>query len=94
MLFQSIVLVIGGTVIAIITQWNIGLVGTSVTPILISAGILRLRVIVLKDAKTKKAHEASAQLACESAAAIRTVASLTREEDAWNIYRYVRHPPE
>ncbi|RHZ65754.1 hypothetical protein Glove_311g37 [Diversispora epigaea] len=36
--------------------------------------------------KTKKAYEESAQIACESAANIRTVAALTREEDLCNIY--------
>jgi hypothetical protein len=41
---------------------------------------------VLKDQANKKAHEDSAQLACEAAAAIRTVASLTREDDCCNLY--------
>jgi ATP-binding cassette subfamily B (MDR/TAP) protein 1 len=31
-------------------------------------------------------HENSAQLACEAAGAIKTVASLTREKDACNVY--------
>lgn len=44
------------------------------------------RVVVLKDKQNKKAHEASAQLACEAAGAIRTVASLTREKDCCEIY--------
>ena len=44
------------------------------------------RVIVLKDQSNKKAHEDSAQLACEAAASIRTVASLTREDDCLEIY--------
>lgn len=38
------------------------------------------RVVVLKDATNKREHEASAQLACEAAGAIKTVASLTRED--------------
>lgn len=41
---------------------------------------------MLKDEQNKKAHEASAQLACEAAGAIRTVASLTREGDCCRIY--------
>jgi ATP-binding cassette, subfamily B (MDR/TAP), member 1 len=41
---------------------------------------------VLKDQVNKKAHEGSAQLACEAAGAIRTVASLTREEDCVKVY--------
>ena len=36
--------------------------------------------------KNKKAHTASAQVACEAAGAIRTVASLTREDDCCRIY--------
>ena len=44
------------------------------------------RVVVLKDQSNKKAHEDSAQLACEAAASIRTVASLTREEDCLRLY--------
>jgi ATP-binding cassette subfamily B (MDR/TAP) protein 1 len=37
-------------------------------------------------ARTKKAYEASAGFACEATSAIRTVASLTREEDVWEKY--------
>ena len=44
------------------------------------------RVVVLKDEQNKKAHSSSAQLACEAAASIRTVASLTREDDCCKIY--------
>ena len=44
------------------------------------------RVIVLKDQKNKKAHAESAQLACEAAGSIRTVASLTREADCLALY--------
>ena len=40
----------------------------------------------MKDQANKKAHEGSAQLACEAAAAIRTVASLTRENDCCELY--------
>ncbi|TFY52812.1 hypothetical protein EVJ58_g9803 [Rhodofomes roseus] len=55
-------------------------------PVLFSAGYIRLRVVVLKDHKNKRAHEQSAQLACEAAGAIRTVASLTREDDCIRLY--------
>ena len=44
------------------------------------------RVVVLKDQRNKAAHESSARLACEAAASIRTIASLTREEDCLRIY--------
>ena len=42
--------------------------------------------MVLKDQTNKKAHEESAQLACEAAGSIRTVASLTREDDCVRLY--------
>jgi len=41
---------------------------------------------VLKDQSNKKEHASSAQLACEAAGAIRTVASLGREEDCCRQY--------
>lgn len=40
----------------------------------------------MKDETNKKAHEASAQIACEGADAIRTVASLKREEGFYHEY--------
>ena len=41
----------------------------------------------MKDQANKKAHEESAQLACEAAGSIRTVASLTREADCLRLYQ-------
>ena len=40
----------------------------------------------MKDQHNKKAHAGSAQLACEAAGSIRTVASLTREADCLALY--------
>ncbi|KAI0953276.1 hypothetical protein AcW1_007535 [Taiwanofungus camphoratus] len=75
-----------GSIIGLAFAWKLGLVGLACTPILCSAGYIRLRVVVLKDEQNKKAHEHSAQLACEAAGAIRTVASLTRENDCCRLY--------
>ncbi|KAF7346412.1 hypothetical protein MSAN_01869100 [Mycena sanguinolenta] len=83
---QAISTLVAGALIGLIIVWKIGLVGIGCTPFLVSAGYIRLRVVVLKDQRNKKAHEASAQLACEAAAAIRTVASLTREDDCCDLY--------
>lgn len=81
------------------------LIGIAITPVLISAGYIRLvgtlarflwsqraltmifkRVVIMKDEQNKAAHESSAQVACEAAGAIRTVISLTRENDCGNNY--------
>lgn len=42
--------------------------------------------MILKDQENKKAHQDSAQLACEAAGSIRTVASLTREDSCVQLY--------
>ncbi|KAI0660475.1 multidrug resistance protein 1 [Cubamyces menziesii] len=84
---QSVATVIVGCVLGLAFVWQIGLVGIACTPVLLSAGYVRLRVVVLKDERNKKAYETSAQIACEAAGSIRTVASLTREEECHRLYR-------
>ncbi|KAI0305296.1 multidrug resistance protein 1 [Multifurca ochricompacta] len=83
---QAFATLAAGLIIGLIFIWKVGLVGLACTPLLISTGYIRLRVVVLKDQRNKKAHEESAQLACEAAGAIRTVASLTREDDCLELY--------
>ncbi|KAI0059986.1 P-loop containing nucleoside triphosphate hydrolase protein [Artomyces pyxidatus] len=83
---QSFSTLVLGIVLGLVFIWKIGLVGMACVPLLISTGYIRLQIVVLKDQKNKKAHEESAQLACEAAGAIRTVASLTREDDCLDQY--------
>ncbi|KAF8149154.1 P-loop containing nucleoside triphosphate hydrolase protein [Crassisporium funariophilum] len=83
---QSISTVITGSVFGLVFIWKLALVGMACMPLLISTGYIRLRVVVLKDQANKKAHEDSAQLACEAAGSIRTVAALTREDDCLVLY--------
>ncbi|KZV67726.1 P-loop containing nucleoside triphosphate hydrolase protein [Peniophora sp. CONT] len=83
---QSMSTLVLGVILGLIFIWKIGLVGLACIPLLMSTGYIRLRVVVLKDQHNKKSHEDSAQLACEAAGAIRTVASLTREEDCLRLY--------
>ena len=51
------------------------------------------RVIAPKDQRNKMTHEESAQLACEAAGAIRTVASLTCEDDCLELYSKTLEKP-
>ncbi|KAF9077717.1 P-loop containing nucleoside triphosphate hydrolase protein [Rhodocollybia butyracea] len=83
---QSASTLVGGVIVGLIFAWRIGIVGFALMPLLVTAGYIRLRVVVLKDQANKKEHAASAQLACEAAASIRTVAALTREDDCCNLY--------
>ncbi|KAH9026281.1 P-loop containing nucleoside triphosphate hydrolase protein [Lactarius deliciosus] len=85
-IIQALATLIAGFTIGLIFIWKVGLVGFACIPFLISVGYIRLRVVVLKDQHNKSAHEESAKLACEAAASIRTVASLTREGDCLDLY--------
>jgi ABC transporter transmembrane region len=55
-------------------------------PTLLFSGWNMMHTVVLKDKKNKEAHEQSARLACEAAAAVKTVASLTREQSFVDAY--------
>ncbi|KAB5591755.1 Leptomycin B resistance protein pmd1 [Ceratobasidium theobromae] len=83
---QSVACLIGGSVIGLAYGWKLALVAITCIPLVVCAGYVRLHVVVLKDESNKAAHEESAQVACEAAGAIKTVASLTREKDCCDNY--------
>ncbi|KAF8652628.1 hypothetical protein AX16_004289 [Volvariella volvacea WC 439] len=83
---QSIATLVIGVIMGMIYLWKVGLVGLACTPLLIGCGWIRLRVLVQRDEHNKVEHESSAQLACESAGSIRTVASLTLEDHCLQRY--------
>ncbi|KAF8526964.1 P-loop containing nucleoside triphosphate hydrolase protein [Hysterangium stoloniferum] len=85
-IIQNITCLVGGSIIGVVYTWKVALIGIACCPLIILTGFVRLRVVVLKDQANKKAHETSAQVACEAAAAIKTVASLTREDDCLALY--------
>ncbi|EJT98109.1 multidrug resistance protein 1 [Dacryopinax primogenitus] len=81
-IIQSLTTLIGGAIVALCFGWKIALVGIACIPLTLMAGIVRLQVVVLKDKRNVLAYEQSSKLACEVAGAIRTVASLKREQTA------------
>jgi ATP-binding cassette, subfamily B (MDR/TAP), member 1 len=72
--------------IGLAVGWKLSLVCMSTIPILLACGFFRLSMLVRFEKEKKKAYEQSASYACEATSAIRTVASLTREDDVWNHY--------
>ena len=85
------ILVVFTTLIAAIAlscaiNYKLALVCTATIPVLLACGFLRFWMLARFQARAKKAYETSASYACEATAAIRTVASLTREEDVWEHY--------
>ncbi|EJD34498.1 hypothetical protein AURDEDRAFT_176471 [Auricularia subglabra TFB-10046 SS5] len=75
-IFSSCATLVVGSVIGLAYGWKLALVGIACVPYVLFGGYVRLRVVVLKDEINKKLYEQSAQVACEAAAAIRTVAML------------------
>ncbi|KAG9046650.1 GTPase-activating protein [Tulasnella sp. UAMH 9824] len=83
---QCVAMAIGGIIIGLVYAPKLGAVGFSLTPVSFLAGYIRLRIVVRKDQANQGAQDYSAQIACESAAAVKTVQSLTREKDSCEEY--------
>ncbi|PYI27639.1 ABC multidrug transporter Mdr1 [Aspergillus indologenus CBS 114.80] len=73
-------------IISLSIGWKLALVCISVVPVLLGCGFYRFYMLAQFQQRSKSAYEGSASYACEATSAIRTVASLTREKDVWDIY--------
>lgn len=85
------ILVVTTTLVAAIALscaigWKLALVCTATIPVLLGCGFFRFWMLARFSERAKKAYESSASYACEATSAIRTVASLTREDDVWEHY--------
>ena len=78
---------IAALIVSIAIGWKLALVCTATIPVVLACGFLRFWMLARFQARSKKAYEGSATYACEATSAIRTVASLTREEDVWSYYQ-------
>ncbi|KAG9505567.1 hypothetical protein J7337_002539 [Fusarium musae] len=86
-------LMVATTLIAAITlslaiQWKLSLVCISMIPVLLGCGFFRFWILAQFQRRSKAAYDSSAGFASEAISAIRTVASLTREEDVLKQYRH------
>ncbi|KIW09268.1 hypothetical protein, variant [Verruconis gallopava] len=77
---------VAALVVSISIGWKLALVCTATLPVLLGCGFLRFWMLARFQARSKKAYEHSAGFACEATSAIRTVASLAREQDVWEKY--------
>ncbi|CAK7214104.1 hypothetical protein SBRCBS47491_002035 [Sporothrix bragantina] len=73
--------------VSIIIGWKLALVCTATIPVLLGCGFFRFWMLAHYRRRAKRAYDGSASYASEAITAIRTVASLTREEDVLNHYR-------
>ncbi|KAH8926768.1 P-loop containing nucleoside triphosphate hydrolase protein [Atractiella rhizophila] len=75
-----------GIVLSHIIGWKIAVVVFSVVPILVFAGLLRIRTIAKFHTRHEKAYHRSSAIASEAVRSIRTIAALSREEDVCSVY--------
>ena len=73
--------------------WKMAIVCCACVPFLVGLVALRMKMLNGYQQKTKEAYEHSAQIACEGASNIKTVAALTREEDLCEIYHKMLDEP-
>jgi ATP-binding cassette subfamily B (MDR/TAP) protein 1 len=78
---------IAACTVALSLGWKLALVCISTIPILVGCGFFRFWMLAHYQRRAKKAYSGSASFASEAITAIRTVASLTREDDVLNNYR-------
>ncbi|ANB12244.1 ATP-binding cassette alpha-factor transporter STE6 [Sugiyamaella lignohabitans] len=85
-ILQSFVTLFGGIIVSIAFNWRLGLVVTACVPVLVGCGFTTVYVMLQLQERAKKVYEKSSSYACESISAVRTVASLTREDGVWRTY--------
>ncbi|EJT82036.1 hypothetical protein GGTG_02010 [Gaeumannomyces tritici R3-111a-1] len=73
--------------IALAVGWKLALVCISTVPVLLACGFLRFWMLAHYQRRAKRAYQVSASYASEAITAIRTVASLTREDDVLRQYK-------
>ena len=73
-------------IISLAIGWKLALVCMCALPVLLGCGFFRFYMLAKFQKNSKAAYASSASYACENTNAIRTVASLTREHDVFNIY--------
>ena len=86
-LLSVITTLIAAVSLSMAVGWKLALVATSTIPVLVACGFLRFWILTRFESRAKAAHEKSATYACEATNAIRTVASLNREEFVLSKYR-------
>ncbi|KAI1463330.1 P-loop containing nucleoside triphosphate hydrolase protein [Daldinia caldariorum] len=78
---------VSAMVVGLAFGWKLALVCIATVPLLIGCGFFRFYMLAHFQRRSRRAYEQSATYASEAISAIRTVASLTRENDVMSQYR-------
>ncbi|SPQ94886.1 unnamed protein product (mitochondrion) [Plasmodiophora brassicae] len=82
-ILQVIVNLVACVTVSVAYGWKLALVGVCGLPLMIGSGLVRVRILAHFSEKSKEAYARSAQVACESVAAIRAVQSLSCDHDRY-----------
>lgn len=88
-ILNAVTAVIASVAISCSFGWKLGLVCTSTMPLLVGSGYLRFTMLARYQMHASKAYAQSADYVAEAFSAIRTVASLTKEEETISHYRHL-----
>jgi ATP-binding cassette subfamily B (MDR/TAP) protein 1 len=80
---------VAGVAVSIAIGWKLGLVCTATIPIVLTCGLVRLKILGEIAQQSKAAYAASATYACEASSAIKTVASLNLERHVQKEYHNI-----
>ncbi len=86
-LFSITVNLIAAIVLTHIIAWRIALVCLALVPLLLGAGLMELRVLGKFEERHENAYTKSVDIGTEAISSIKTVASLSLEEETLNTYR-------
>ena len=85
-LLTVITTLVAAIALSVAIAWKLALVCIACIPVLLACGFFRFWLLAQFQRRAKLAYEKSASYACEATSAIRTVASLTREDDVLQHY--------
>ncbi|KAK9330669.1 P-loop containing nucleoside triphosphate hydrolase protein [Lipomyces starkeyi] len=86
-LVESIVTSVGGFIFCVAFGYKLGLVLLSALPVMLAVGYFRFKFMTAFSETMKGHHAKSSNYACEATSSIRTVLSLTREQEILDGYR-------
>ncbi|KAI9294859.1 P-loop containing nucleoside triphosphate hydrolase protein [Neoconidiobolus thromboides FSU 785] len=92
-ILNIVVNLISSMIVGLVFGWKLALVVIACLPLILYSGYLRIAMIRNFQKKNKESYSKSADMACENAAAMRTVASLTKEDQICEQYHHALEEP-
>lgn len=82
----SVATLVGGACVGLAYSWKLGLVNIAVLPLTLGTGIVRLKVVDAREAKSRADHAPSVRIANEAVNQLQTVKALAAEQLVYDEY--------